>query len=118
MGLLCGVILLLPCGGQGVELRNGVVSGSVDTLLTFGASWRIQGRDEALIGRGNGGQASSTNADDGNLNYDPGLIAALLNVTQEVELNYRTLGVFVRGNYFYDVVNANKSAGARGCWMR
>jgi hypothetical protein len=107
-GLLWTVFILFPPFSQGFEIRSGNVFGSLDTTVSLGASWRLQDRDEALIGIGNGGTAPSTNRDDGNLNYAPGLIAALANVTHELELNYGAFSAFVRGNYFYDVVNANK----------
>ena len=89
---------------------GGTVSGSFDTTISTGASWRVEERDEDLIGIYNGGNASHVNGDDGNLNFDRGIVSQLSKVTHELDLNYRNFSFFGRMNYFYDVINANKDA--------
>ena len=91
-----------------IKMDDGAISGSFDTTVSTGASWRVEKRDEDLIGIYNGGNASHVNSDDGDLNYDRGIISQLSKVTHELDLNYRNFGFFGRMNYFYDIVNANK----------
>lgn len=107
--------MLMVGSAQAVSFNRGELSGSFDTTLTMGALFRVQGRDQDLIGVANGGRAHSINGDNGNLNYDKGLVSLAGRATHELKLNYGNLGAFVRGTYFYDVVNAKKSStnGAR-----
>lgn len=86
------------------------VSGSLDTNITYGAMWRVQGRDPALYAISNGGTSRSLNDDDGNLNYDSGdLVSSLFKVSQDLGLKYQNFGLFARALYFYDFAANNKS---------
>lgn len=107
--------MLVVGSAQAVSFNRGELSGSFDTTLTMGALFRVQSRDPDLIGVANGGRAHSINGDNGNLNYDKGLVSLAGRATHELKLSYGNLGAFVRGTYFYDVVNAKKSStnGAR-----
>ncbi len=88
------------------------VRGTFDTTVSYAAGWRVQGRDPTLVGANNGG-AGGNNADDGNLNYHRGdLFASLLKVTHELDLTYRQMGFFARGDYFYDFENALRTGPA------
>ncbi len=91
-----------------LKTSDGLSFGSFDTTVSTGAAWRVEKRDEDLIGVSNGGNASGVNGDDGDLNYGRGVISQLTKVTHELDLNYRNFGFFGRMNYFYDAVNANK----------
>ncbi|QJE71788.1 DUF1302 domain-containing protein [Aerophototrophica crusticola] len=95
---------------QAVSFNRGELSGSFDTTLTVGALFRVQDQDKDLIGLTNGGTFYSFNGDDGNLNYDKGLVSLAGRATHELKLNYANLGAFVRATYFYDVVNAKKDS--------
>lgn len=90
-----------------VDFDIGELSGSFDTTLTYGLSFRVQDRTTDLVGLANGGSRFSVNGDDGNLNYDTGLISNSLRATHELLLDYNGFGVFSRANYFYDFENAN-----------
>jgi hypothetical protein len=57
------------------------------------------------VGIANGGTAPSVNLDDGNLNYDEGIVANQVRGTVEVALRWRSFGAFVRGYGFYDFEN-------------
>jgi hypothetical protein len=90
----------------------GDVQGNLDTTLTYGLMWRVADRDARLIGTANAprndgeGTARSVNYDDGNLNYDKGLVSNVAKVTSELGLSYRrTAGLFLRGTGFYDFEN-------------
>lgn len=77
---------------------------SVDTTVSFGLSMRVEDRDDAIIGRSNGGTFKSSNYDDGNLNYDNGdIFSAPLKITQELNLDLANdIDVFGRWTAFYD----------------
>ena len=111
------------------------ITGTLNTVVTVGAAVRMQDRSGDLVGKANNnpnvcgganqscqglfkgqnhpgralangvGQATS-NADNGNLNYDKGdLTQAPFKVTQDLSLNYGDFGFFAKWLYFYDFVN-------------
>jgi len=108
------VALLAPIVVAGeahaISFGEGELQGSLDTTLTVGALFRVQERDLDLVGVANGGRAFSINGDNGNLNYDTGLVSLAARATHELKLSYRDLGAFVRATYFYDAVNADKDS--------
>ena len=53
----------------------GPVDGILDVTLAYGLMARTEERDLDFIGSGNDGNAESVNFDDGNLNYDTGVLA-------------------------------------------
>ncbi len=109
------------------------ISGSLNTAITFGAAWRMEERDENLIGFGNldptvcvvrscqgvwqgdtqpNSQrlnvpgAFSANGDDGNLNYDKyDMTQSPLKILQDLNLTYQDYGFFARYTAFYDFTN-------------
>ncbi|MDH3638216.1 MAG: DUF1302 domain-containing protein [Gammaproteobacteria bacterium] len=112
-------IVVIPLPAAAVQFATGEVSGSIDTTLSYGTTWRVQDQDKDLLGiaattlpNGSrppgslGGRAFSVNGDDGNLNYDTGLVSNVLKVVSELELNHSSgFGAFVRGRAFYDFEN-------------
>jgi hypothetical protein len=117
-----------------MDLGDGV-SGTLNSVMTFGAGIRMQDRSVNLVGKANldpavcGGIAQSCqgvfrdqihpaqtlarhpgqaflNADDGNWNYDKGdLTQAPFKLTQDLNLSYGDYGFFAKWLYFYDFVN-------------
>ena len=85
----------------------GDVKGSFDTTVSIGALARVAGQDPNLIGTTNGGLAHSVNGDNGDLNYDRGLASFLLKANHDLQIDYHSMGAFVRGYYFNDFVNSN-----------
>ena len=104
---------------HGVQINSGEWSGSFDNTLSWGTAWRLSGPDKRIVGRTSttlpngtsppgtlGGTAFSVNGDDGNLNYDTGLISNIIKLTSELELNHSSgFGLFVRSRAFYDREN-------------
>lgn len=92
------------------QFNVGDVDAAFDTTLSAGATWRTTDRDSRLIGEGNGGTASSTNYDDGNLNFDKGdTVSKIVKGSSELFLDYAVdsdtltrAGALVRGRYWYD----------------
>jgi uncharacterized protein DUF1302 len=87
-----------------VEFTNKSIKGSWDTTLSYGQLYRVQSRAANLIGIANGGTARSVNRDDGNLNYDPGLVSNTVKFTTEFDASYKSTGIFIRGLGFLDNV--------------
>lgn len=80
-----------------------------DTTLTYGASWRVESADNRLVDPTvNGG--INVNQDDGNRNFDTGLISNRVGLTSEIDLNYQNVyGMFLRGRAYYDDVYHGKN---------
>jgi hypothetical protein len=98
-----------PAFAVGFESKGGGLSGSWDTTVSYGLAWRTEDRDPSIIGTANGGTAYSVNGDDGNLNFDRGLISDALKLTSELELKSDRFGAFVRVKGFYDFQLENSS---------
>lgn len=79
-----------------------------DSTVTYGMMWRVAERDEGIIGIANGGTKNTVNYDDGNLNYDKGLVSSLGKITCDLDIATENYGVFSRGKAFYDYVNMNQ----------
>ena len=92
-----------------VQINIGELTGSWDTTLSYGELFRVQSRASNLIGIVNGGTARSVNGDDGNLNYSTGLVSNTAKFTTELDLEYKSSGLFIRGFGFKDV-HAHKTS--------
>lgn len=103
--LVVGLGVMAPEPAAALEHRQGEFKISWGTTLSYGAMWRVADRDPRLIGIANKGTALSVNGDDGNLNYDRGLVSNALKATTEIELSYKSFGSFVRVYGFYDYEN-------------
>ena len=121
--IIFNVFSMVPFSAYGVSFESGNFSGNVDTTLTYGSSFRVQGVDTRIVGEtadpagliGSGeatqGTAFSENSDDGNQNFDKGNISSIGKFTTELKLKYNNVGVFTRFNGFRDFQNT--SAGDR-----
>lgn len=93
---LAGVLpLLVAAHANAVEFSfaEGEVNGSIDTTVSYGQLWRVQGQDKSN---------NDINTNDGNRNFDTGLVSELYKVTSDLEVTYQNYGAFVRGTAFYD----------------
>lgn len=123
LGLAAAVAMGLGTTASAIEFGNGEFSGSWDTTLSYGASWRIEDRCDDCVGKANINPAVSflplpdqiaapgrfsVNSDDGNLNYDDGdLVSNAVKVTSELGFSYKNFGGFFRVSGFYDFENAD-----------
>ena len=100
----CLLIVFLSISNpvSAIEIKNGNLRGSIDTTLSYGHLYRVQSRASNLVGVINGGSALSVNGDDGNLNYDSGLVSGTAKFTTELDLSYKSSGIFVRAFGFND----------------
>ncbi|MEE4244346.1 MAG: DUF1302 domain-containing protein [Kangiellaceae bacterium] len=103
------IALAVPAANA-VDIDWGDWSGSFDTTLIVGSSWRVENQDARIIGRGkpidNGGVGSafSHNGDDGNLNFHKGdAFSQTIRGAHEFALDHKDgYGVFARAIWFYD----------------
>ena len=93
---ILGGLLEAP-SARAVEFGNGGLQGSVDTTISQGATFRVEERDETLAG--------NTNSNDGNLNYDRGIVANTSKFTTDLDMRAAGFGLFVRTTGFIDHVN-------------
>lgn len=103
---LVALALMMPAfapPAEGVQFGKGDLNGSWDTTLTYGVAWRVDDRDQEIIGLANGGSGFSVNGDDGDLNFSNGNIYSnAVKATSELDLQYKFIGAFIRGTAFYD----------------
>ncbi|WP_044561960.1 DUF1302 domain-containing protein [Azospirillum sp. B4] len=109
------VPLLASVPARALDFSSGDLEGSFNTTLTFGGLIRVQERDKNLVGKANGGNASSINQDNGDLNYGTGLVSSTGRMTNELKVDYDNIGFFGRATFFYDPINndANSTSAAR-----
>lgn len=111
LSLAVGAALCTPVTVMAVqfELADGEVTGALDTTLSYGALWRVTGKDSRLLARAKGGDRNSANYDNGDANYDRGdLVSSIFRVSNDLDVNYKNFGAFVRVSSFYDHSIQNK----------
>lgn len=87
--------LLVAAQAHAVEFSfaDNEITGSLDTTISYGQLWRVQGQDKTN---------NDINTNDGNRNFDTGLVSEVFKITTDLEASYQNYGVFVRGTAFYD----------------
>ena len=87
--------LLVAAQAQAVEFSfaDNEITGSIDTTISYGQLWRVQGQDKTN---------DDINTNDGNRNFDTGLVSEVFKITSDLEASYQNYGVFIRGTAFYD----------------
>jgi len=122
---LLAASVAVPPSASAFQFESGEFFGSFDNTLSYGATWRVQGRDKDILGLASttlpngtsppgtlGGRAFSVNGDNGNLNYDKGLVSSVVKLTSELALEHNSgFGVFMRGSAFYDFENEDGDRG-------
>ncbi|MEN8162706.1 MAG: DUF1302 domain-containing protein [Acidobacteriota bacterium] len=100
--LAVALTLVYTAPGQAADLSSGNYTLNLDTTISWGARYRVADQDMRLIGLPSGGSAYSVNGDDGNLNFDTGIVSNSLKATVDLDFAYKNFGIFVRGSGFYD----------------
>jgi hypothetical protein len=88
--------LLMTGPAQAVSFSNGDFNVNWDTTISLGTQYRLDDPDPRILGLPVGGSAYSVNGDDGNQNYDTGIVSQVAKLTTEFELGYKNVGTFVR----------------------
>ena len=86
------------------QFGSGDLTGNFDTTVSAGTLYRLSSADRDYYGTANGGLQNSVNADDGNLNYDAGIVSTLFKASHDLQLKWNNASVFARGYYFWDTV--------------
>ncbi|MFP6850959.1 MAG: DUF1302 domain-containing protein [Pseudomonas sp.] len=99
---------LAPCGSAfAFQFENETLSGSLDTTVSYGATYRMQAPSKKLIASSNGGSVDNGPivSDDGDLNFRKGdLVSEVAKVVSDLNLRFQDdYGVFMRGRAFYDL---------------
>lgn len=84
------------------QFGSGDITGTFDTTFSGGLLYRVNPPDRNYYGTANGGLQNSVNADDGNLNFDSGLVSSLVKGSHDLQLKWNDVSVFARGYYFWD----------------
>jgi hypothetical protein len=95
-GALAGLLPLLACApATAVEfgLLDNELRGSLDSTVSYGHLWRVQGRDKTN---------DDVNVNDGNRNFNPGTVSEVYKLTSDLEISYKNVGMFLRGSGYYD----------------
>ena len=108
--VLAGILaMVFTAPAEGIDLsgKGSSFSLNLDVTLSYGARYRMEDRDPAIISQFEGGTAYSVNGDDGNLNFDKGIVSNTPKAT--IDLSFASdpnkkvrFGFFVRGSSFYD----------------
>lgn len=100
---LASLLAVMPVQAFEFDLMEGEVTGSLDTTLSYGAMWRVEGRDtHRYDGNDTEPTHDDVNTNDGNRNFDTGMVSSVYKINSELKLNYKNYGAFVRGRAFYD----------------
>ena len=86
-----------PPPAQAIDLSDGDLRLTLDTTLSHGLTFRVEERDDLLAG--------DVNGNDGDLNYDRGLVSNTSKFTTDLDLGYHNFGAFLRLNGFLDFEN-------------
>ncbi|MGY4816886.1 DUF1302 domain-containing protein [Pseudomonas chlororaphis subsp. piscium] len=90
---LWSLCLALPAQAVEFSFADNEITGSLDTTLSYGRLWRVQGQDK---------NNDDINGNDGNRNFGTGLVSEVYKVTSDLGATYQNYGLFLRGSAFYD----------------
>ncbi|MBT4521890.1 MAG: DUF1302 family protein [Halieaceae bacterium] len=114
-------VALSPAHALDFEFDSGLAI-ALDSTVTWGAQWRVEDRNRSITGskfltalqenpflpltdtQNSAAQTVIINGNDGNNNFDTGLVSHRLTLLMEMDLTYDSYGVFLRGKAFYDKV--------------
>ena len=99
--LLSAMILTIP--GMTVNAQDSQVDEdyeiSIGTSISQGFIYRLKARDNSLV--------DDPNGNDGNLNFDRGLVSVATKVTSEIDISGEDIGLFTRFTGYWDLETAD-----------
>ena len=105
-GAVVVVSAMMCSGAAAVSFELGPLEGNFSSNFSLGASWRTQDPSNRVVSPGNTqgeGRASSSTADDGNLNYSSGdMYSFIFKGVHDLRLDADNYGFFTRFKYWYD----------------
>ncbi len=94
---LGGLLHAIPV--RAIEIGGGEFQGSLDTTISHGMTFRVEKR--------NAGLTADTNGNDGDLNYNRGIVSNTSKFTTDLDVGSGDFGAFVRATGFIDFENQN-----------
>jgi hypothetical protein len=88
--------------------RYGELEAFLGMTASYGLLYRVEDPDRDLIAIASGGNARTADLDDGNLNYDTGIVSNMVQFSAETLVSWRTFGFFGRAVAFYDYENEDR----------
>lgn len=113
-GAIAGLSATSPAFAFQIDSGNPDLRMSWDNTVKYSAAWRVKDADSDIADNSVGVQA---NTNDGDLNFDKGLISNRLDLLSELDLRYkRNYGLRLSGAAWYDDVynKSNDNPGALG----
>jgi hypothetical protein len=104
--LLFAVVACMTSPCAALDFRAGNVEGLFDLTAAYGIGIRVEDVNEDLVAIANGGTRNSANNDDGDLNYERGIVSNAVRLNADLTLAWRQFGYYVRGYAQYDHENA------------
>ena len=95
--VLGGLLHAIPV--QAIEIGGGEIQGNLDTTISHGMTFRVEKR--------NAGLAADTNGNDGDLNYNRGIVSNTSKFTTDLDVGSGDFGAFIRATGFIDFENQN-----------
>jgi hypothetical protein len=92
-----GLLHALPV--QAIEFGDGELQGSLDATISHGLTFRVGKHDPEY--------SEDINGNDGDLNYDRGLVSNTSKFTTDLDIQYGNFGAFARASGFIDFENEN-----------
>lgn len=94
---------------EAVDLSSGEVEASLDTTLSYGVGVRVEKQDRDLIYQCDPREETllRMNDDDGNCNYNKGIISNTVKFTSDLDISYQNMGLFLRATGLFDHENEN-----------
>ncbi len=98
--LALAVGLIMAAQAQGIEFYAGAVEANLNTQISMGSSWRLEGQNETLLG--------DPNVDNGNRNYQKNdAFSQIFKARNDLQLTYENVGAIVSAKYWYDAALEN-----------
>ncbi|MEW4983667.1 MAG: DUF1302 family protein [Cycloclasticus sp.] len=93
IALGCAVLLSQSTGAYAFKFYSGQLKGSFDTDITYGISARTENADKANLGSSYGNRSFQDKGD---------IFSNAIRGSSTLTLDYKNVGLLVRGNYFHD----------------
>lgn len=107
---LAGILLAFPSYSLEFSNDDGSVTGALDTTLSYGTMWRVQGQDLKHYKGSATPDHDDVNTNDGNRAYDTGLVSQVFRISADLEVDWNDqYGMFIRATAFYDTQMMDKS---------
>lgn len=112
---LAGLLLAFPSTAIEFSSDDGTVTGALDTTISYGTLWRVQGQDLKRYNGSSTPNHDDVNTNDGNRAYDTGLVSQVYRISADLEIDWEDqYGLFIRGTAFYDTMMMDRSNN----WLR